>query len=195
MYKLVLIGIGLWASRRVNNEADFLVGGRGLGAVVAGMSYAASTSSAWALLGFSGFVFAVGLSALWMLPGIWGGYVIMWVWFGPRIREESSRNKWVTPTEFLTANVDARAAKRIAALAALLIAFCFVFYIAAQFAAAAQAFVTNFQMNLSSSIVISASIILIYCLLGGFWAAERNRHASGLRHDNSGPARVDSRSG
>ena len=106
-----------------------------------------------------------------MLPGIWGGYVIMWVWFGPRIREESSRNKWVTPTEFLTANVDARAAKRIAALAALLIAFCFVFYIAAQFAAAAQAFVTNFQMNLSSSIVISASIILIYCLLGGFWAA------------------------
>ena len=171
MYKLILIGIGLWASRRVNNEADFLVGGRGLGAIVAGMSYAASTSSAWALLGFSGFVFSVGLSALWMLPGIWGGYVIMWVWFGPRIREESSRNKWVTPTEFLTANVDARAAKRIAALAALLIAFCFVFYIAAQFAAAAQAFVTNFQMNLSSSIVISASIILIYCLLGGFWAA------------------------
>ena len=84
VYKLVLIGIGLWASRRVKDEADFLVGGRGLGAVVAGMSYAASTSSAWALLGFSGFVFAVGLSALWMLPGIWGGYVIMWVWFGPR---------------------------------------------------------------------------------------------------------------
>lgn len=171
VYKLILIGIGLWASRRVSNEADFLVGGRGLGAVVAGMSYAASTSSAWALLGFSGFVFAVGLSALWMLPGIWGGYVIMWVWLGPRIREESSRNEWVTPTEFLTANVDVRAAKQIAALAALLIAFCFVFYIAAQFAAAAQAFVTNFQMNLGSSIIISASIILIYCLLGGFWAA------------------------
>ena len=171
VYKLVLIGIGLWASRRVKDEADFLVGGRGLGAVVAGMSYAASTSSAWALLGFSGFVFAVGLSALWMLPGIWGGYVIMWVWFGPRIREESSRNALITPTEFLTANVDARAAKQIAALAALLIAFCFVFYIAAQFAAAAQAFVTNFQMNLGSSIVVSASIILIYCLLGGFWAA------------------------
>ena len=171
VYKLILIGIGLWASRRVSSEADFLVGGRRLGAVVAGMSYAASTSSAWALLGFSGFVFAAGLSALWMLPGIWGGYIIMWVWFGRRIREESSRNEWVTPTEFLTANIDDRGAKRIAALAALLIAFCFIFYIAAQFAAAAQAFVTNFQMNLGTSILISASIILIYCLLGGFWAA------------------------
>jgi sodium/proline symporter len=171
VYKFILIGIGIWTSRRVKDEADFLVGGRGLGAVVAGMSYAASTSSAWALLGFSGFVFTVGLSALWMLPGIWGGYVIMWVLFGPRIREESSRKAFITPTEFLTANMDAHAAKQIAALAALLIAFCFMFYIAAQFAAAAQAFVTNFQMNLGSSIVISASIILIYCLLGGFWAA------------------------
>ncbi len=82
VYKVILVGIGLWASRRVSNEADVLVGGRGLGAVVAGMSYAASTSSAWALLGFSGFVFTVGVSALWMLPGIWGGYVIMWIYLG-----------------------------------------------------------------------------------------------------------------
>lgn len=171
VYKLVLIGIGFWASRRVKDETDFLLGGRALGGIVAGMSYAASTSSAWALLGFSGFVFVSGLSALWMLPGIWAGYVIMWTWVGRRVRAESSENQWVTPSEILTANLDPRAAARIAGLAAFLIAFCFVFYIAAQFAAAAQAFVTNFQMGMESSVLLSASIILIYCLLGGFWAA------------------------
>ena len=123
------------------------------------------------LLGFSGFVFAVGVSALWMVPGIWAGYIAMWVWFGPRIRHEASENRWVTPTEFLCANVDAKARARIAALATLLIAFCFIFYIAAQFDAAATAFVSNFQMTTGSSLLLSAGIILFYCLLGGFWAA------------------------
>ena len=171
LYKLVLIGIGLWASRRVRDETDFLLGGRNLGPWVAGLSYAASTSSAWVLLGFSGFVFAFGVSALWMVPGIWAGYIAMWTWFGPRIRAEASEQKLVTPTEFLSANLPDRNAMQVAALATLLIAFCFIFYIAAQFDAAATAFVSNFQMSTASSLLLGAGIILLYCLLGGFWAA------------------------
>ena len=170
-YKLILIGIGVWASRRVHSATDFLLGGRQLGPWVAGLSYAASTSSAWVLLGYSGFVYAFGLGALWMVPGIWSGYVIMWLCFGPRVREESARNGWVTPTEFISANLDRQAAARIAALAAALIGFCFIFYIAAQFAAAATAFTTNFAMGDAESLLLGAGIVLVYCLLGGFWAA------------------------
>ncbi len=170
-YKLILIGIGVWASRRVHSASDFLLGGRGLGPWVAGLSYAASTSSAWVLLGYSGFVYAFGLSALWMVPGIWAGYVVMWLGFGPRVRGESATHGWVTPTEFLTGSLDQAAAARIAALAAALIGFCFIFYIAAQFAAAATAFTTNFAMSDSSSLLLGAGIVLIYCFLGGFWAA------------------------
>lgn len=180
VYKVILIGIGLWASRRVRDEADFLLGGRNLGPWVAGLSYAASTSSAWVLLGFSGFVFSFGLSALWMLPGIWGGYIVMWVWFGPRIRAEASENGWVTPTEFLSAGIDDRSKARIAALASALIAFCFIFYIAAQFDAAATAFVTNFDMTTAESLLLGAGIILIYCLLGGFWAASVSDTVQGV---------------
>ena len=180
VYKLLLVGIGIWASGRVRDDADFLLGGRNLGPWVAGLSYAASTSSAWLLLGFSGFVFAFGVAALWMVPGIWAGYVVMWVWFGPRIRAESSANGWVTPTEFLCANTDAASTTRIAALATLLIAFCFVFYIAAQLDAAASAFVTNFEMSAVSSLLLGAGIVLVYCLLGGFWAASVTDTLQGL---------------
>ena len=169
-YKLVLIGIGFWASRRVHNDTDFFLGGRNLGPWVAGLSYAASTSSAWVLLGFSGFVFAFGISALWMVPGIWAGYIAMWVWLGPRIRVESRQQQWITPTDFLCAHVSRKSKTRIASIAAVLILFCFVFYIAAQFDAAAQAFVSNFDLGFSSSVILGASIILIYSLLGGFWA-------------------------
>ena len=68
-YQVLLISIGIWASKKIKNNTDFLLGGRQLGAWVAGLSYAASTSSAWVLLGFSGFVFSYGYSALWMMPG------------------------------------------------------------------------------------------------------------------------------
>ena len=61
-YQLLLILIGLFASRKIKNNTDFLLGGRQLGPWVAGLSYAASTSSAWILLGFSGFVFIYGYS-------------------------------------------------------------------------------------------------------------------------------------
>ena len=77
----------------------------------------------------------------------------------------------MTPTEFLCANTAPHAAARIAALATVLITFCFVFYIAAQFDAAATAFVTQFNMNGFASLLLGAGIILAYCLLGGFWAA------------------------
>jgi sodium/proline symporter len=170
-YKVTLIAIGVWASRRVHNESDFLLGGRNLGAWVAGLSYAASTSSAWVLLGFSGFVFSSGVSALWMLPGIWGGYVAVWLWFGPKLRQQASDNNWITPTEFLCANVDERSRRPIVILISMLILFCFMFYIAAQFDAAAAAFVSNFSMTKTSSLILGATIILAYCLLGGFWAA------------------------
>ena len=45
-YKLILIGIGFWASSRNRNEEDFFLGGRALGPVVAAISYSSSASYA-----------------------------------------------------------------------------------------------------------------------------------------------------
>jgi len=169
-YKLVLIGIGLWASKRNKTEDDFFLGGRGLGAWVAGLSYAASTSSAWVLLGFTGFVYANGLSALWMVPGILGGYVVVWQVFGKRLREETAARGHVTLTDFMTAETSRSMKTIIAMISAVLIIFCFIFYIAAQFGAAGAAFETQLNLPHVESLLIGAVVILVYSLLGGFWA-------------------------
>ena len=47
VYNLTLIAVGVWASRKSQAIDGFLIGGRGLGAWVAGLSYAATSSSAW----------------------------------------------------------------------------------------------------------------------------------------------------
>lgn len=95
----------------------------------------------------------------------------MWIGFGPRIRAESKANSWVTPTEFLAGSLAPGPAFRLAVVAALLISFCFIFYIAAQFDAAASAFSVNFRLQHETSLLLGAGIVLFYCLLGGFWAA------------------------
>ncbi|WP_421789027.1 sodium/proline symporter [Hyphobacterium sp.] len=170
IYKLALVLIGLWASRRTKTEDDFFLGGRGLGAWVAGLSYAASTSSAWVLLGFTGFVYANGLSALWMVPGIWAGYVVVWLVFGRRLREETAARNHVTIVDFMTAETKGGMKPLIALSSALLIFFCFIFYIAAQFGAAGTAFETQLGLPRLESLLIGAAVILLYALLGGFWA-------------------------
>ncbi|WP_270375060.1 sodium/proline symporter [Marinicauda sp. Alg238-R41] len=169
-YKLGLIAIGIWAARLNRDESDFFLGGRGLGPWVAGLSYAASTSSAWVLLGFTGFVYTAGVSALWMVPGVWAGYVGVWLWFGPRLREETERRGHVTVTDFMTAGTGAAARSVIAVLAGGLVLFTFVFYIAAQFGAAAVAFESQLDFGHTESVLFGAIVILIYALLGGFWA-------------------------
>jgi sodium/proline symporter len=181
-YKLVLLGIGFWASKRVVSESDFFIAGKGssqeggvqgsgLGPWVAGLSYAASTSSAWVLLGYTGFVFSVGFKALWLIPGIFGGYGITWLVLGPRLNAETAERGHITMVDFLIADVGQKWRGRIAALAAVLIIFCFVFYVAAQFQAAGNAFSATFGLGLVESVILGAVIIVAYCLMGGFWAA------------------------
>ena len=126
------------------------------------------------ILGFSGFVFAIGLSALWMVPGIWAGYAVVWLYFGNRLREESRAHQQVTLTDFLLQDAGAaspEATKRVATiLAAVLVLFCFIFYVAAQLDAAGSALSENFGMSVASAIILGAVIVVFYSLVGGFWA-------------------------
>lgn len=175
IYKLALIGVGLWASRRVKSEQDFFLAdhskGGGLGAWVAGLSYAASTSSAWVLLGFTGIVFTQGVVGLWLVPGIFLGYVMTWLVMGPRLHAETTARGHLTIIDFITADMDAGWKRKVGLICALMILFCFVFYISSQFQAAGNALTEIFGLGTAKSILLGALVIVIYCLLGGFWAA------------------------
>ena len=175
VYKIGLLGIGLWASRRIGDEQDFFLAsgsrGGGLNAWTAGLSYAASTSSAWVLLGFTGIVFTQGLVGLWLIPGIFGGYVMTWLVMGPRLHEQSKLHGHVTIIDFVVQGMTGSAKRVTGLLCAALILFCFVFYISSQFQAAGNALETAFGLRATEAIGLGAVIIVIYCLLGGFWAA------------------------
>ena len=181
VYMLALLGIGIWASRRAGGSADdFLLGGRALGPVVAGLAYAASTSSAWVLLGFTGFVASVGVSALWMVPGILAGYAVVWFGLGPWLNRVSREEGHLTALDVIAAGAGGAMACAIKIVAAAMILFCFSFYIAAQFQGAGAALADVFGLNATSAVVIGAGVILAYTFLGGFWAVSLTDTLQGL---------------
>ena len=174
-YKLVLLGVGWWASKRVSDESDFFLasgaGGGGLGAWTAGLSYAASTSSAWVLLGFTGMVFTQGVVGLWLVPGIFAGYLLTWLLMGPKLNAETVAKGHITIVDFITDGMSGSLKRATGLLCAGLILFCFVFYISSQFQAAGNALDEVFGLGIAEAVILGAIVIVIYCLLGGFWAA------------------------
>jgi sodium/proline symporter len=174
-YKIVLLGVGWWASRRVSDESDFFIAGGGkgggLGAWTAGLSYAASTSSAWVLLGFTGIVFTQGAVGLWLVPGIFLGYLMTWLVMGPRLNSGTMAKGHITIVDFITDGMTGKAKRLTGLLCASLILFCFVFYISSQFQAAGNALDEVFGLGVAEAVILGAAVIVAYCLLGGFWAA------------------------
>ena len=179
-YQVLLLGIGLWASKRTDDNEDFYLGGRKLGPAVAALSASASSSSAWSLLGVSGAAYAWGLPAIWLIPSTLLGFFINWFWVAPRLWERSRDNNALTLTEFLAGPPGDPARKTIMRLGAAVILFSFTFYIAAQFQAAGHTFASALDMDPMTAIALGATIVLAYVMLGGFWAASITDSLQGI---------------
>lgn len=179
LYKIVLVGIGFYANQKTSSTEDYFIGGRGLGPWVAAISSAASASSAWTLLGMSGAAYAMGLSALWIVPAVVGGYMFNWLWLAPKLQKKAAAEQSVTLSELL-ANGSGKLTRPILWLCSLCIVFAFTFYIAAQFQAAGTTFASTFDVSMEGSILLGTTIILIYTLLGGFWAVSITDTLQGL---------------
>ena len=180
IYNALLIGVGLWARGRNRSVEDFFLGGRGLGPWVAAISASASSSSAWTLLGVSGAAYAWGLPALWLFPATVGGFLLNWAWVAPRLQRLAREEGAVTLSEVVAPSTMGDLRQIILRAAALIIVFCFVFYIASQFEAAGKAFESVFGLSKETSILVGAGIVLAYTMLGGFWAVSVTDSIQGL---------------
>jgi sodium/proline symporter len=181
VYKLVLVASGLWASRRTRDTDDFFLGGRRLGGWVAAISASASSSSAWTLVAVSGMAYLWGWPALWLFPATLSGFLVNWLWVGPRLMTASRAAGAITLTEFLAGPGAANGwPRRVVILASGIVLFSFTFYIAAQFQAAGNAFASAFELEMQTAILIGAGVVLLYTLLGGFWAVSVTDTVQGL---------------
>ncbi|MCB1042168.1 MAG: sodium/proline symporter [Acidobacteria bacterium] len=179
-YKLALIAIGIWANKKTKHADDFFLGGRQLGPWVAAISASASSSSAWTLMGVSGAAYAWGLSAIWLLPACIGGFALNWFIIAPRLQKFSSDHQTLTLTETLFFGTERQIQRKLLLSASAIVLFSLVFYVASQFQGSGKTFVSTFGFPLTGSVVVGGLIVLLYTVIGGFWAVSVTDTLQGL---------------
>jgi len=180
VYKVVLIAIGVAASRRTKDQTDFFLAGRQMGPWVAALSASASSSSAWTLLGVSGAAYAWGLGALWLFPACVGGFLLNWFVLAPALRRYSHDRQALTATEVIAGPQGEPRRALLIYLASFIILFSLLFYVASQFQGSAKTFQSTFGMSETTSLLLGSAIIVFYTMIGGFWAVSLTDSLQGM---------------
>ena len=169
LYLAFLLGVGVWTFKFNKTQEDYLLAGRKLGPWVTAFSERASGESAWLLLALPGAAITVGLGESWTVIGIILGIIASWYLIAEKLREETEEYGALTIPEYLHRRFDDQT-NIIRLFSALIIAFFFTFYVSAQFHASGKVLHSLFNMNPMYGISIGAAIIIVYTLMGGFFA-------------------------
>ena len=171
-YMSVMIGIGVYYSKKNEGVGDFYLGGRKLGPIVTAMSAEASDMSSWLLMGLPGVAYLSGMAdAGWTAIGLAIGTYLNWLIVAKRLRRYTVKaGDSITLPEFFS-NRYRDKSKLILAISAIFIVVFFVPYTASGFAACGKLFSTLFDVPYVPAMIVSAIIIVAYTALGGYLAA------------------------
>ncbi len=169
-YLVLLISIGLYSARFSSSGiSEFFIGGRKMNKFVIALSAVVSGRSAWLLIGVTGLVYTRGISGVWAVVGYTVVEFILFFTFAKRIREFSEKHDCITIPDFFAE----RFGDKNGSLRSLLIITFLIFmisYVSAQLVAGGKAFSSSFGIEQNMGVVLSAGIILVYTVLGGFLA-------------------------
>jgi len=171
-YMILMLAIGIWSSKQNASTDDFYLGGRRLGPIVTAMSAEASDMSSWLLMGLPGIAYISGLAdASWTAIGLALGTYLNWLLVAKRLRRYTIKaNNSITIPSFF-ANRFRDKSRILLAVSAIWILIFFIPYTASGFAACGKLFHTLFGVNYILAMLVSAAVIILYTMLGGFLAA------------------------
>jgi sodium/proline symporter len=168
-YLFLVLLIGLLTYARNKTPEDFFLGGRKLGPWVIAFSERASGESAWILIGFPGAAFFFGLGQVWTALGCVLGIAFSWLFIARGLRRETEAHEAITLPEYFARKFDPDS-NAIRLVAASIIVFFFTLYVAAQFNASGKVLNATFGIPELWGMVLGAVVILLYTLMGGFFA-------------------------
>lgn len=188
-YFVLMLAIGIYAWRKsTEDSAGYLLAGRSLSPSVAALSAGASDMSGWLLLGLPGALFVSGLVEAWIAIGLTVGAALNWMIVAPRLREQTERlGNALTIPQFL-ANRFPEQGTLVRVTSAIIIVGFFTVYTASGMVGGGKLFATAFAGVLPDTglsdymlgIVITAGIVLIYTMIGGFLAVSLTDFVQGM---------------
>ena len=170
---LLPVLVGLLAMARTRSQSDFFVGGRAMGRIVVALSAISSGRSSWLVLGVSGIAYTMGTSAVWAVLGYTVVELFQFIYVGRRLRTETESMESITLLDYLESRYgDNRHVLRL--VGAVIITVFITAYVAAQLNAGAKALSTALDLPMIGCLLLSAVVILVYMVLGGYIAVAYN---------------------
>jgi len=169
LYVLVLLIIGVYASKRIKSIDDFYVGGKKIGYWAVAFSARATGESGWLLIGLTGMGAMAGLSAYWVVLGEVLGVAISWFFMAGKFKKRSDSYKSITIPDYLTSHFKTKT-HLLRGLSATILSVFVIIYVSTQIDATGIAFNSMMDLNYYTGALIGFLIVLAYIFVGGFVA-------------------------
>ncbi|MEZ4301205.1 MAG: sodium/proline symporter [Polyangiaceae bacterium] len=161
-------------TRSKGTTADYLLAGQDVSPLLVAASAFATNFSGYMFIGVVGFVYAYGVSALWLTFGWTLGEALVWIWGHGQVRRFVQAHPAVTVPEVLATPPGDRPARpqhRVMAVTALATLLFLTLYASAQMTAGSKALHVLFGWRMETGAILGAIIVLAYCWAGGLRAA------------------------
>ena len=171
LYFVVMLGIGIYAYRKSTSDVSgFMLGGRSLGPGVTALSAGASDMSGWMLMGVPGLMYTTGLSSVWISLGLAFGAYLNYIIVAPRLRTYTEvANDSITLPDFFE-NRFADHSRKLRIASSIVIIVFFTLYTSSGIVAGGKLFESSFGLSYESGLYITAGVVVLYTLFGGFLA-------------------------
>ncbi len=165
-YLVLMIVIGIYASRRQNNVEDYFVAGGRLGTFSIACLWLASWIGGAAIVGGTAKAYELGISAGWYVTAMAIGCLLFGLFFATRVKRLGEQNHFLTYPDLIESRYDSRT--RVVATITTVAAF--TAYAAGQLAAAAAILHTLLGWDYGSALLLASAVIVVYTAMGGFLA-------------------------
>ncbi len=166
-----MIAIGLYAYRTTDNDVSgYMLGGRKLSPSVTALSAGASDMSGWMLMGLPGAMYLSGLSSTWIAVGLLIGAYLNYLIVAPRLRvyTELAQDAITIPDYFEKRFEDRTRLLRL--VSSLVIIVFFTLYTSSGVVGGGKLFESSFGFDYELGLFVTAGVVVIYTLIGGFLA-------------------------
>jgi len=169
VYFIILMGIGIFASRRITNIRDYYVGGKKLGYWIAALSARATGESGWLLIGVTGMGAMMGVSAYWIVVGEVLGVYLSWQFLAKKFKIATDNYDSITVPDYLVSRFGSTS-NTLRIISATALSLFVVIYVSAQIDITGKTFESFLNVNYYTGILMGFGIVLMYISTGGFLA-------------------------
>lgn len=169
VYLALLAGLALWSRSESQSMRGYFIAGKNLPPWVVAFSTNATGESGWLLLGLTGMGYVAGAQAFWVVAGEVVGIALAWLLLSRRIKRLSDESDSITVPDVLAARFDdhTHILRKVSVLIILVMVGA---YVAAQMVATGKAFDGFTGLDYSTGVLLGATVIILYTLVGGYKA-------------------------